>query len=101
LVLPQSSSASLDVFQHRFPEHLIQPGLMALSLPAEPGHHVGIQAHGELPLRRPIIRIADGVLPEAFSERRMSETSISESGRAANWASLRLRAAVIGLSVSV
>jgi len=39
-------------------------------LPPEPSHHIGVQAHCELLLDRPIKRIADGVFPKALFERR-------------------------------
>lgn len=64
------SSAFLSVFEHRFAEHTVEPGLIAPSLLAEPSHHIGVQAHGELPLHRPVQRIPDSVFPETVFERR-------------------------------
>src|SRR5208282_5089421 len=65
---PQSS-AFPDLLHHRFAEQPIQPRLVAFPLPAEPSHHVGVQAHRELLFHRPIKGIADGVFPEALGER--------------------------------
>jgi hypothetical protein len=59
------SSASLDVLQHRIPEHIVEPGLIASSLAAEPSHHIGVKAHGELLLHRPVERITDSVFPKS------------------------------------
>src|SRR5262245_13455831 len=58
------SSALLDVFQHRFPEHLIEPGLIATALSAKPCHNIGIQPDGELLLYRAVEGIADCVFPK-------------------------------------
>ena len=61
-------SALLDVFQHCSPEHPVEPRLIALALPAQPSHYVGVQAHRELLLDGAIEGIADCVTPEFFGE---------------------------------
>jgi hypothetical protein len=89
------------LFEHCFSEDLIEPGLIALALPAKPGNDVRVEADGELLFYGTVERIVDRILPNLSSSGGISDRSISDSGRSASLASLRLRAAVNGLSAKV
>jgi len=70
-------------------------------VPAEPSHHVGVQAHGELLLHWPIERITDSVFPEALFEWRNVRKIDFGIWPLREMGQLALRAGVIGLSASV
>jgi len=61
--------------KHCIPQHGVDLCLVAAPLGTQPGDHIGVEAHGDLFLYRPIERIADRLLKKGLVQFRKSGDS--------------------------